>query len=127
MRGALRDLVWRSTWDAEAYKTIKTLYLESCGSSAGTAPEFQELPQDVPKRFSAVLELLASSIMCGVEALGISRAVDKDMGEYLAALKQDLLKLYADLILEEREYGVPLRPHKIEKLLSMLSEAPQPP
>ncbi|MDT7887535.1 MAG: hypothetical protein RQ885_00995 [Desulfurococcales archaeon] len=117
MSGSLRELVWRSTWDREAYESIKNLYRESCNEAEGkSVPGFQELPEDLPRRFSTILEIVSNAIICDIERSG--RLVD--LIDHIKNLRQDLLKLYSDLILEEREYGIPLRPHRIERLLDLL-------
>jgi len=122
MQGILRDLVWRSLWDQESYNTIRRLYIESCSDIPAESEQvFQNLPAEVPHRFSAVLDLLVSAIMCGIERLKVSGDIGESVKTYLLGLKNDLLKLYSDLVLEEREYMVPLRPHRIERLLNILA------
>ena len=110
--------MWRSTWDKESYEIIKRFYAESCGEALkGSIPSFDDLPKKLPYRFSSILEIISDALVCDIEK---SHGSD-DLKVYLVGLKTELLKLYVDLVSEEREYGVSLRPHKIERLLDLLN------
>lgn len=116
MTSFLRETIWRSLGNRESYEAIKKMYRESCGEQAEEPPSFEELPDDTPHRFSAILAIASEAIICGIRSSGISEIP----GEHLARLRRELLRLYTDLIMEEREYRVSLRPHRIEDLLAMI-------
>jgi hypothetical protein len=118
MLGSIREIVWRSTWNKGSYEIIKRFYAESCDEAPkGSIPSFDELPKKFPYRFSSILEIISDALVCNIEKFHGS----DDLKAYLVSLKTELLKLYVDLISEEREYGVSLRPHKIERLLDLLN------
>lgn len=119
MLGSLREVIWRSTWDKGSYEIIKKFYTESCSETPEEPiPDFQDLPRELPYRFSLILEVISDALVCGIE-----KSHDpSDLKNFLMSLKSELLKLYADLVSEEREYGVSLRPHKIESLLELLNK-----
>lgn len=113
----LRETIWRSLRNRESYEVIRRMYRESCGEQAEKPPSFEELPDDTPHRFSAVLAIASEAIICGISSVDISEIP----GEHLARLRRELLRLYTDLIMEEKEYRVSLRPHRIEDLMIMIN------
>ncbi len=116
MLGNLRELVWRSTWDSACFNTLREMYLQSCGERYPRPPLFEDLPNSLPHRFSAILSMVSEAMICGL------KEGSKGLEGYLEKLREEFLKLYSDLLLEEREYGLRLRPHKIEDLLRILAE-----
>ncbi|GAY25420.1 hypothetical protein ATG_06230 [Desulfurococcaceae archaeon AG1] len=116
MLGSLRELVWRSTWDSACFNALREMYVQSCGEHYPHPPLFEDLPSSLPHRFSAILSMVSEAMICGLREGG------KELGDYLEKLREELLKLYSDLLLEEREYGLRLRPHRIEDLLRILAE-----
>jgi len=114
----LRETIWRSLGNRESYEAIKRMYRESCGEQAEKLPSFEELPDDTPHKFSAILAIASEAIMCGIRSCDISEIPR----EHLVRLRRELLRLYTDLIMEEKEYRVSLRPHKIEDLLIMIDD-----
>lgn len=78
---------------------------------------FEDLPQDLPLRFSIILSIVSEAMICGLR-----EKEHIEIKGYLKRLREELLKLYSDLLLEEKEYGLRLRPHRIEDLLRILAE-----
>lgn len=116
MLNSLRDLVWRSTWDREYFNILRNMYIQSCEEHSPHPPLFEDLPVDLPHRFSAVLSMISEAMICGLERTGL-----EGMEIYIERLREEFLKLYSDLLLEEMEYGLILRPHRIERLLRILA------
>lgn len=96
---------------------LRNMYISSCGEKRLEVPLFEELPNSLPHRFSAVLTMISEALICGLEGEGY-----REIRGYLEIIRGEILKLYTDLLLEEKEYGLKLRPHRIEDLLRILAE-----
>ncbi len=118
MLGGLRDIVWRSTWDRASFDVLRNMYISSCKDRGDQAPSFEDLPGSLPHRFSAVLSMVSEALICGLEG----EESGGGLKSYMEKLRGELLKLYSDLLMEEREYRISLRPHRIEDLLGILAK-----